>query len=169
MSKRKQKRKLGKSVEEWLRFLGAHVDGFGSWLRYNGYRPTTIVEVVRLLACWTEWLPAAGFALDLNNILTGFDASALAFKGGRTTRAPRGAAALFIRYLREQGTLPAAPKQPSPAETGPYSGHSRLGCEASAASPTPRSTSIKPRLSIFSRSSAMIQEPLPPSGAGFCS
>jgi len=35
MSKRKQKRKQGKSVEGRLRFLGAHV-----------YWPTTIVEVV---------------------------------------------------------------------------------------------------------------------------
>jgi integrase/recombinase XerD len=60
MSKRKQKRKQGKSVEERLRFLGAHIDGFRSWLRRNGYRPTTIVEVVRLLACWTEWLATVG-------------------------------------------------------------------------------------------------------------
>lgn len=50
MSKRKQKRKQGRSVEGRLRFLGGHVDGFRSWLRRNGYRPTTIVEVVRLLA-----------------------------------------------------------------------------------------------------------------------
>ena len=117
MSKRKQKRKQGKSVEGRLRLLGAHVDGFRSWLGRNGYRPTTIVELVRLLACWAEWLQAAGFALD--NILAGFDASAPAFKGGRTTRAPRGAAALFIHYLREQGALPSAPKPPSPTERWP--------------------------------------------------
>ena len=74
MSKRKQKRKRGRSVEGRLRFLGAHIDGFRSWLRHNGYRPTTIVELMRLLTCWAEWLQAAGFALD--NILVGFDASA---------------------------------------------------------------------------------------------
>lgn len=117
MSKQKQKRKRSKPVEGRLRLLGAHVDGFRSWLRHNGYRPTTIVELVRLLACWAEWLHAAGFALD--NILAGFDASAPAFKGGKTTRAPRGAAALFIRYLREQGALPSAPKPPSPTERWP--------------------------------------------------
>lgn len=122
MSKRKQKRKQGKSVEGRLHFLGAHVDGFSSWLQRNGYRPTTIVELVRLLACWTEWLPAAGFALDLNNILAGFDASAPAVKGGKTMRAPRGAAALFIRYVREQGALPAPPKPPSPTEIWPILG-----------------------------------------------
>ena len=120
MSKRKQKRKQAQSVEGRLHFLGAHIDGFRSWLRRNGYRPTTIVELVRLLACWAEWLRGAGFSLD--NILAGFDASAPAFKGGRTTRAPRGAAALFIHYLREQGALPSAPKPPSPADTWPILG-----------------------------------------------
>jgi integrase/recombinase XerD len=122
MSKRKQKRKQGKGVEERLRFLGAHVDGFRSWLQRSGYRPTTIVEVVRLLACWTEWLSKGGFALELNNILAGFDASALAFKGSKTARAPRGAAALFIRYLRERGLLASTPKPPSPSETWPILG-----------------------------------------------
>jgi len=117
MSKRKHKRKQGKSVEGRLRFLGAHVDGFRSWLRHNGYRPPTIVEVVRLLACWAEWVQAAGFTLE--NILAGFAASAAAFEGDKTTRAPRGAAALFIRYLREQGVLPSAPKPPSPTERWP--------------------------------------------------
>jgi hypothetical protein len=58
MSKRKQKRKQARSVEVRLRFLGAHIEGFRSWLRRNGYRSTTIVELVRLFACWTEWLPA---------------------------------------------------------------------------------------------------------------
>jgi integrase/recombinase XerD len=117
MSKRKQKRKQGKSVEGRLRFLGAHIDGFRSWLRHNGYRPTTIVELVRLLACWAEWLQAAGFTLD--SILAGFDGSVAAFKRDKTTRAPRGAAALFIRYLREQGVLPPAQKPPSPTERWP--------------------------------------------------
>src|SRR5215831_18826994 len=131
MSKRKQKRKQGKSVEGRLRLLGAHVDGFRSWPGRNGYRPTTIVELVRLLACWVERLQAAGFALD--NILAGFDASAPAFKGGRTTRAPRGAAALFIHYLREQGALPSACHHLRPS-AGLYLQHSEPGCEASAAS-----------------------------------
>lgn len=122
MSKRKQKRKPGKSVQERLRFLGAHVDGFRSWLQRRGYRPTTIVEVVRLLACWTEWLPAVGFTLCLNHILAGFDASGLVFKGGKMATAPRGAAALFIRYLREQGALPPTRKPPSPSEIWPILG-----------------------------------------------
>jgi len=124
MSRRKQKRKQGKSVEGRLRFLGAHVDGFRSWLRRDGYRPTTIVELVRLLACWAEWLQAAGFALD--NILAGLDASAAALKGGKAIRAPRGAGALFIRYLREEGALPSPLKPPSPTETWPILGAFRV-------------------------------------------
>ena len=48
MSKRRHKRKQGKSVEGRLRVFSPHVDGFRSWLQRNGYRPTTIVEVVRL-------------------------------------------------------------------------------------------------------------------------
>jgi hypothetical protein len=55
MSKRKQKRKQWSSVEGRLRFLAAHIDGFRSWLRGNGYKETTIVEIVRLLACWADW------------------------------------------------------------------------------------------------------------------
>ena len=94
MSKRRHKRKQGKSVEGRLRVFSPHVDGFRSWLQRNGYRPTTIVEVVRLLACWAEWLEAAGF--NLHNIVEGFDASAAIFKGSKTIRAPRGAATLFI-------------------------------------------------------------------------
>jgi site-specific recombinase XerD len=75
------------------------------------------VELVRLLACWAEWLQAAGFTV--NNILAAFDASAATFKGSKTARAPRGAAALFIRYLRGQEALPSAPQPPSPIECWP--------------------------------------------------
>jgi len=120
MSKRRHKRKQGKSVEGRLRVFSPHVDGFRSWLQRNGYRPTTIVEVVRLLACWAEWLEAAGF--NLHNIVAGFDASAAIFKGSKTIRAPRGAATLFIRYLREQRMLPPLPVLRSPTKRWPILG-----------------------------------------------
>ena len=74
MSKRKRKQKQGKSVEGRLRILFPHIDGFRSWLQRNGYQPTTIVEVTRLLACWADWLQSSGFTLD--NIVAGFNASA---------------------------------------------------------------------------------------------
>jgi len=124
MSKRKQKRKQGKSVEGRLRVFSSHIDGFMNWLQRNGYRSTTIVEVVRLLACWAEWLQASGFGLD--SIVAGFDASAAIFKGNRTIRAPRGAGALFIRYLREQGVLPPPPAQRAPTERWPILGAFRI-------------------------------------------
>ena len=120
MSKRKRKRKQCNSVEGRLRFLATHIDGFRSWLRGNGYKETTIVEIVRLLACWADWVQAAGFTLD--TIVAGFAASAAVFRGSKTTKAPLGAGALFIRYLREQGTLPPSPKPPSPTERWPILG-----------------------------------------------
>ena len=120
MSKRRHKRKQGKSVEGRLRVFSPHVDGFRSWLQRNGYRPSTIVEVVRLLACWAEWLQAAGF--NLHNIAAGVEASTAIFKGSKTVRAPLGAGTLFIRYLREQGSLPQLPAPPSPTERWPILG-----------------------------------------------
>lgn len=113
----KTKRKKPESVAGRLRLFAPHIDGFKAWLRGRGYRASTITELVRLLACWAEWSRAAGF--DLDTISAGFDASAAVFKGGRTARAPRGAAMLFIRYLRERGMLPAPPKALSPTETWP--------------------------------------------------
>ncbi|MGE3998554.1 MAG: tyrosine-type recombinase/integrase [Variibacter sp.] len=81
------------------------------------YSPATIEEVVRLLACWCDWAVDAGF--DLDKLEAGFDASANVFKGGRTQRAPRGAAALLLRYLRAQGILAAAPVLPAPRDRWP--------------------------------------------------
>jgi integrase/recombinase XerD len=110
-------RKTPQSVEDRLRWLAQHIDGFRAWLRNQGYRDATITEVVRLLACWAEWIHIAGF--DLGTIEQGFDASATVFKGRKTARAPRGAATLFIRHLRECHVLPSPPRAPSPTETWP--------------------------------------------------
>jgi len=113
----KRVRKKPQSVAARLRFLAPHIDGFKTWLHDHGYRPATIVELVRLLACWADWMQAAGFGLT--TISAGFEASAAVFQGCKTIRAPRAAATLFIRYLQEQGTLPEPRKSPSPAETWP--------------------------------------------------
>lgn len=108
-------RKHPQSVNDRLRPIATHVEGFRRWLGDRGYRPATIVEVMRLLACWVAWLQAAGFCLD--DIAGGFDASKVVFGGGKTARAPLGAAALFICYLQQEGTLRVPPGLPSPAET----------------------------------------------------
>lgn len=111
--------KTWRRVDARLYFAAPYVDGFKDWLLHNGYSPATIAEVVRLLANWLDWASNAGFGLaDLSAAL---DASRAAYKASRhklpyprSARAPSGAAALFIRYLRHQGTLPAeVPARPA--------------------------------------------------------
>ena len=46
------------------------------------------------MALWGDWVRAAGFAIE--TLAAGFAASASVFGGGKTARAPQGAAALFI-------------------------------------------------------------------------
>lgn len=60
-----------------------------------------------MLALWADWARAAGFGIE--TLVTGFAASAVIFRGGKTTRAPQGAAKLFIACLRERNIL--APEQ----------------------------------------------------------
>lgn len=113
----KRTRKQPQSVNDRLRIIEAHIAGFGNWLLGNRYRETTRVEIVRLLACWAEWIQASGFTLD--TLAEGLVASAAVFKGGKKARAPLGAGRLFIRYLRDQGILPEPRQPPSPTEIWP--------------------------------------------------
>ena len=87
-------------VADRLRWLAPHVDGFKTWLDQKGYTAATVVEIVRLLSRWAEWARDAGFQFDA--IEAGFAASADVFRGARSVRAPRGAAALFLDYLRKE-------------------------------------------------------------------
>jgi integrase/recombinase XerD len=113
----KYKRKTPQNVADRLRWLTPHVEGFTAELRQSGYSAATITELTRLLACWAEWLRNAGF--DIDSIETGFVASAKVFRGGRTARAPQGAAALFLAYLRRHGVLPPAARPARPEEVWP--------------------------------------------------
>jgi site-specific recombinase XerD len=113
----RQRRNKPTSVDGRLRWLAPYIDGFKTWLHDKGYRTGTITEIVRLLACWAEWIRNAGF--DLNSIEPGFTASAAVFQGGKTARAPQGAAALFLNYLRQQRVLPPAERSPRSEETWP--------------------------------------------------
>jgi integrase/recombinase XerD len=110
------KRKL-QSIDDRLRWVAPHVEGFKTWLLNKGYRAVTIVEVVRLLSCWTEWGRIAGF--NFGSIERSFTASAEVFRGSKTARAPQGAAALFMDYLRQQGTLSAAELPLRPEDVWP--------------------------------------------------
>jgi integrase/recombinase XerD len=116
----KQKRRHWNSVESRLHFAKLYVGGFEDWLRNHGYTPSTIKEQVRLLAGWTNWMHAAGFAFD--NVLDGLTASAAIFKGKKSIRAYAGAGRLFIRYLQDQGAVPRSVPPPAPAEQWPILG-----------------------------------------------
>jgi integrase/recombinase XerD len=100
----KRKRRHRRSVDVRITWLQPHVDGFRSWLAQRSYSPATTVEVIRLLALWGDWVCAAGY--DIDTLAAGLSASASVFQGGKTARAPQGAAALFISYLREIDILP---------------------------------------------------------------
>lgn len=121
MSKRIQKKR--EHVEERLHFAAARIEEFKNWLGEKGYRATTIKELVRLLAAWTDWMHANGFSLD--NILAGFDASATIFNGKKAARRTLSAAALFIGYLRDQKLVPPPIRPPSATETWPTLGSFR--------------------------------------------
>ena len=110
-------------VADRLRWLAPHIDGFKTWLAQRGYTAVTIVEIVRLLSCWAEWARAAGF--EFTTIEEGLTASAGRYRGGRTARAPCGAAKLFIFWLRAEGVLPPPWMPPSPSETWPLLGEFR--------------------------------------------
>jgi site-specific recombinase XerD len=100
----KRKRWHRRSVDVRINWLQPHIDGLKDWLAQRSYSPATITEVVRLLALWGDWVRAAGF--EIETLAAGFAASASVFGGGKTARAPQGAAALFIVYLRERNVLP---------------------------------------------------------------
>lgn len=112
----KRKRRHRRSVDIRINWLQPHADGFKDWLSKRNYTPATIVEVVRLLALWGDWVRAAGF--EVETLAAGFAASASVFRGSKATRAPQGAANLFITYLREKGVLPVE-RRPSLEDTWP--------------------------------------------------
>ncbi|MDH6269937.1 hypothetical protein M2360_005375 [Rhizobium sp. SG_E_25_P2] len=101
MTKRKYRHR--RSVDVRINWLQPHVDGFKHWLGRRNYSAATIVEVVRLLALWGDWVRAAGFGVE--TLAVGLNASASVFKGSKTARAPQGAAALFVAYLCECDVL----------------------------------------------------------------
>lgn len=104
-------------VADRLRWLAPHVDGFKTWLEQKGYRESTIIEIVRLLSCWAEWARAVGF--DIDTIEAGVAASDATSRGGKTARAPQGAATLFLNYLRHQEVLAPPERQPAAGEAWP--------------------------------------------------
>ncbi|WP_234894873.1 tyrosine-type recombinase/integrase [Agrobacterium vitis] len=112
----KRKYRHRRSINVRINWLQPHVDGFKEWLSQRNYSPATIVEVVRLLALWGDWVRATGSEID--TLAVGFAASAAVFQGSKTARAPQGAAGLFLSYLHEKNILPPE-LHPSLEETWP--------------------------------------------------
>ena len=107
-----------------------HIDGFAAWLHRRGYRPATLDTTLRSLAGWSDWMNSAGFGAQ--DMLAGLASCAAALAERPRVRHSRGpnrksleAARLFIRFLREQGTLPPLAAAPSLVEQWPILGEFR--------------------------------------------
>ena len=107
-----------------------HIDGFADWLHFHGYGPVTIDTALRSLAGWADWMREAGFTAQ--GLLAGFEACKAELKRGHRVRYCRGpngkslaSAALFIRFLREQGVLPRPAASPSSTDLWPVLGDFR--------------------------------------------
>jgi integrase/recombinase XerD len=101
-----------------------HVDGFADWLHHRGYTPLSMVAILRSLASWTDWMQSAGFSL--HDCLAGVTACATELQTRPRVRCrPRlhnhslTSAALFIRFLREQGVFPPPVMPASPTDLWP--------------------------------------------------
>lgn len=106
---------------------GEHVDRFAEWLSRRGYQPRTLVDRLRSLASWTEWMHARGFSL--REARSGLTACRVQFgKGPRVrgyrgvTRASLSAARVFIHFLEEDGVLAPPVPAPSPTDRWPLLG-----------------------------------------------
>lgn len=107
-----------------------HIDAFANWLNLSGYRPVSVEGLLRSLAAWTDWMLANGFSA--RDFLRGLEACKLAVHKSPRVRHQRGpnhhsitAAALFIRFLQQQGELPLPPASCA-GELWPLLGEFRL-------------------------------------------
>jgi site-specific recombinase XerD len=102
-----------------------HVDDFNAWLRHRRYTERTIIERVRLLACWTHWSRGAGYAFD--TVRAAHAASSALMDAGYRPRF-RGdvnkdaveTGKLFISYLEDRGLLPSVPRPSAPPLVAEY-------------------------------------------------
>jgi site-specific recombinase XerD len=102
-----------------------HADDFSKWLRQRRYTDKTIVEGIRLLACWTNWARKSGYAFatiraayaaSVTLIDTGYRPR---FKGDVNKDAVQ-AGKLFIFYLEDRGLLPRMPLPSVPPLVAEY-------------------------------------------------
>jgi site-specific recombinase XerD len=104
--------------------IADHVDGFADWLHRGGYKPASTDSILRSLAGWADWMLSVG--LTVPDCLDGVTACATELQAGGRVRYRRGpnnhsltSAALFIRFLREQGVLAPPPTSASSTDHWP--------------------------------------------------
>ena len=148
----KRKRRHRRSVDVRINWLQPHVDGFKDWLAQRNYSPATITEVVRLLACGRDWVRASPASTSTRSPAASPHRRRV-FRGSKTARAPQGAAALFIAYLREKSVLPPE-RHPSLEETWPALAAFRRWMREQRGVKDSRSIPIRRSWSIFWRRSA---------------
>ena len=91
-----------------------HAEDFAQWLRERRYTEKTIVERIRLLACWTNWALSEGYTFA--TIRGAYATSFALIRNGNRPRF-RGdinkdvveTAKLFISYLEDRGKLACLP------------------------------------------------------------
>jgi integrase/recombinase XerD len=95
-----------------------HIDAFADWLNRQGYKPSSIDNLLTSLAGWTDWMLAAGFTAQ--DPVAALDACKLVIEKGPRVRHSRGpnhqsvtAASVFIRFLQHAGELPLPAPPPS--------------------------------------------------------
>jgi integrase/recombinase XerD len=101
------------------------VDDFSAWLRNRRYTDGTIIERIRLLACWTQWSREAGYALGTVRAAHAASFALIAagyrprFRGDLNKDAVE-TGKLFIGYLEDRGQLPRVPLPPVPLIVAEY-------------------------------------------------
>ena len=86
----------------------AYIDDFADWLRERGYPANSRSFMLRSMAAWTDWLTEKSF--PGGDFVAGYEACRTELSEHGRVRYQRGpnrnslaAAAVFIRFLREQG------------------------------------------------------------------
>ena len=88
-----------------------------AWLRQRRYTDKTIVERIRLLACWTHWAREKGYAFDTVRAAHAASFGLIdegyrpRFRGDVNKDAVE-TGKLFIAYLEDRGALPRMPVLP---------------------------------------------------------
>jgi len=85
-----------------------HIDAFADWLHRIGYKPVSIIGLLRSLAGWTDWMIANKFTAE--NLLAGFEACRLALQKKPRVLHSRGPNQAFVDSRRVVHPLPAKPR-----------------------------------------------------------